>query len=100
MNNPSKKYREWKKEIDVKEREDTINNNVYVSNDPNDPNNGVYVFVFNVPIIKVIDGNNDTGNTLPIEKVGEFVGNIKRMFRNALNDKAIAYELPHKEADC
>lgn len=100
MKNPIRKYKEWRDTLATNENESRVNSNVYVSNDPNDPENGIYVFVMDVPVIKVVDGNNDRGNTLPIEKVGEFVGNIKRMFRNALNDKAIAYELPHKEADC
>ena len=99
MKNPIRKYKEWRDTLATNENESRVNSNVYVSNDPNDPENGIYVFVMDVPVIKVVDGNNDRGNTLPIEKVGEFVGNIKRMFRNSINNKPINDDVQREETD-
>lgn len=96
MKNPIKRYKEWRDTLANNENESRVNSNVYVSNDPE---NGIYVFVMDVPVIKVVDGNNDLGNTLPIDKVAEFVGNIKRMFRNSINNKPINDDVQREEAD-
>lgn len=99
MRNPIRKYNEWRKSLNDKEISERVNGKVYVANDPNDPENGIYVFVANIPVMKVTYGNNDRGNTLPIDKVGEFVGNVKRMYRNAINNKPINDDIQREEGN-
>lgn len=72
-------------EIDNKK---TVNTDVTIANDPNDPENKIYVFVCGVPIAAVYDVQLFEKNTM-IDHVGEFVANIKKMYLNSLNGKPI-----------
>ena len=67
----------------------TVNTGVTVANDPNDPENRIYVFVGGIPIAEVSDVELDKENTILIDHVGEFVANIKKMYLNSLNNKPI-----------
>ena len=70
----------------------TVNTYVTIANDQNDPENRIYVFVGGIPIAEVIDVAFDGENTIRIEHVGEFVANIKKMYLNGLDGKAIKNE--------
>ena len=67
----------------------TVNAGVTIANDPNDPENRIYVFVGGIPIAEVRDVELDGDNTILIDQVGEFVANIKKMYLNSLNGKPI-----------
>ena len=67
----------------------TVNADVTIANDTNDPENRIYVFVGGIPIVEVIDVAFDGENTIRIDQVGEFVANIKKMYLNCLNGKPI-----------
>ena len=67
----------------------TVNTDVTIANDQNDPENRIYVFVGGIPIVEVIDVAFDGENTIRIDHVGEFVANIKKMYLNSLNGKPI-----------
>ena len=67
----------------------TVNTDVTIANDPNDPENRIYVFVGGIPIAEVRDVELDGENTILIDHVGEFVANIKKMYLNSLNNKPI-----------
>ena len=67
----------------------TVNTDVTIANDPNDPENRIYVFVGGIPIAEVSDVELDGENTILIDHVGEFVANIKKMYLNSLNNKPI-----------
>ena len=67
----------------------TVNAGVTIANDPNDPENRIYVFVGGIPIAEVSDVELDGENTILIDQVGEFVANIKKMYLNSLNGKPI-----------
>lgn len=67
----------------------TVNTDVTIANDPNDPENRIYVFAGGIPIAEVIDLAFDGENTIRIDQVGEFVANIKKMYLNSLNNKPI-----------
>ena len=67
----------------------TVNADVTITNDPNDPENRIYVFVGGIPIAEVSDVELDGENTVLIDHVGEFVANIKKMYLNSLNGKPI-----------
>ena len=67
----------------------TVNTGVTVANDPNDPENRIYVFVGGIPIAEVRDVELDGENTILIDHVGEFVANVKKMYLNSLNGKPI-----------
>lgn len=73
-------------EIDNKK---TVNTDVTIANDPNDPENKIYVFVCGVPIAAVYDVQLFEKNTILIDQVGEYVANIKKMYLNSLNNKPI-----------
>ena len=73
-------------EIDNKK---TVNTDVTIANDPNDPENRIYVFVCGVPIAAVYDVQLFEKNTILIDQVGEYVANIKKMYLNSLNNKPI-----------
>ena len=66
-----------------------VNRDVVIANDPNDPENRIYVFVGGIPIAEVSDIETDGENTIRIDHVGEFVANIKKMYLNSLNGKPI-----------
>lgn len=67
----------------------TVNTDVTIANDPNDPENRIYVFVGGIPIAEVSDVELDGENTVLIDHAGEFVANIKKMYLNSLNCKPI-----------
>ena len=67
----------------------TVNTDVTIANDQNDPENRIYVFVGGIPIAEVRDIKLDGGNTILIDHVGEFVANVKKMYLNSLNGKPI-----------
>ena len=67
----------------------TVNNDVTIANDQNDPENRIYVFVGGIPIAEVIDVAFDGENTIRIDYVGEFVANIKKMYLNSLSNKPV-----------
>ena len=73
-------------EIDNKK---TVNTDVTIANDKNDPENRIYVFVGGIPIAEVSDVELDGENTILIDHVGEFVANVKKMYLNSLNGKPI-----------
>lgn len=99
MKNPIKKYKEWRTGLYDLEMNEKVNTNVYVANDPYDPDNGIYVFVADIPVMRVVDGRNCNGNTIPIENVGEFIVNVKNMFRNSINKKPIIDDVQRKDSD-
>ena len=67
----------------------TVNADVTIANDTNDPENRIYVFVGGIPIAEVGDVELDGENTILIDHVGEFVANVKKMYLNSLNGKPI-----------
>ena len=67
----------------------TVNADVTIANDANDPENRIYVFVGGIPIAEVSDVELDDENTVLIDHVGEFVANVKKMYLNCLNGKPI-----------
>ena len=67
----------------------TVNTDVTIANDQNDPENRIYVFVGGISIVEVSDVETDGENTIRIDHVGEFVANIKKMYLNSLNGKPI-----------
>ena len=67
----------------------TVNSEIVIANDPNDPENRIYVFVGGIPIAEVRDVELDGENTILIDQVGEYVANIKKMYLNSLNGKPI-----------
>ena len=84
-----RKMRE-EREISVQSNNNkTVNTDVTIANDPNDPENRIYVFVGGIPIAEVSDVELDGENTILIDHVSEFVANIKKMYLNSLNGKPI-----------
>ena len=73
----------------IRETERMVNKNVYVGNDPKDPNNRIYIYCNGVPVMEVADDSVVTNSTVGINDVAEVIGNIKAMYRNYLNDKPI-----------
>ena len=67
----------------------TVNSEIVIANDPNDPENRIYVFVGGIPIAEVRDVELDGENTILIDQVGEFVANIKKMYLNSLSNKPV-----------
>ena len=67
----------------------TVNTDVTIANDPNDPENRIYVFVSGIPIAEVTDNELCRENTIKICNVGEFVANIKKMCLNSLSNKPV-----------
>ena len=67
----------------------TVNTDVTIANDQNDPENRIYVFVGGIPIAEVSDVELDGENTILIDHVSEFVANIKKMYLNSLNGKPV-----------
>lgn len=77
----------------------TVNAGVTIANDPNDPENRIYVFVGGIPIAEVRDIELDGENTILIDHVSEFVANIKKMYLNSLNGKPIQNKQNGNETD-
>ena len=67
----------------------TVNTDVTIANDPNDPENRIYVFVGGIPIAEVRDVELGGENTILIDHVGEFVANVKKMYLNSLSNKPV-----------
>lgn len=93
INNPfkfiRKKITDSREQSELRETERMVNHDVYVGNDPNDPNNKIYIFCNGVPVMEVADDSVVTNSTVGINEVAEVLGNIKAMYRNYLNDKPI-----------
>ena len=91
--NPFKYFRnkitEERRKDAIRETERMVNKNVYVGNDPKDPNNSIYIFCNGVPVMEVADDSVVTNGTVSISDVAEVLGNVKTMYRNYLNDKPI-----------
>ena len=77
----------------------TVNADVTIANDPNDPENRIYVFVGGIPIAEVRDVELECENTILIDQVGEYVANIKKMYLNSLNGKPIQNKQNGNETD-
>lgn len=84
-----RKINDNRRRHELRETERMVNDDVCVGNDPNDPENRIYVFVCGIPIAEVSDVELDGENTILIDHVGEFVANIKKMYLNSLNGKPI-----------
>ena len=67
----------------------TVNSEIVIANDKNDPENKIYVYVKGVPVALVCDVIQDGENCVLIDQVGEYVANIKKMYLNSLNCKPI-----------
>ena len=67
----------------------TVNSEIVIANDQNDPENRIYVFVGGIPIAEVSDVELDGENTILIDQVGEYVANIKKMYLNRLKGKEV-----------
>ena len=93
INNPfkfiRKKITDSREQSELRETERMVNHDVYVGNDPNDPNNKIYIFCNGVPVMEVADDSVVTNSTVGINEVAEVLGNIKAIYRNYLNDKPI-----------
>lgn len=77
----------------------TVNTDVTIANDPNDPENRIYVFVGGIPIAEVRDVELGGENTILIDHVGEFVANVKKMYLNSLNGEPIQNKQNGNETD-
>ena len=84
-----KKITDSKEKNELRETERMVNHDVYVGNDPNDPNNKIYIFCNGVPVMEVADDSVATNSTVGINEVAEVLKNIKDMYRNSLNGKPI-----------
>ena len=84
-----KKITEERRKDAIRETEKSVNSDVYVGNDPKDPNNRIYIYCNGVPVMEVADNSVVTNSTVGINDVAEVIGNIKAMYRNYLNDKPI-----------
>ena len=95
INNPfkfiRKKITDSKEKNELRETERMVNHDVYVGNDPNDPNNKIYIFCNGVPVMEVADDSVVTNSTVGINEVAEVLKNIKDMYRNNLNGKPIKH---------
>lgn len=96
INNPFKAFlRKIHEERIASEKAETIktvNSEIVIANDKNDPDNKIYIYVRGVPVALVCDAIKDGENCVLIDQVGEFVANIKKMYRNKLNgNKVICY---------
>lgn len=84
-----RKINDSRRRNELRETERIVNRDVYVGNDPNDPNNGVYIFCGGIPVLRVVNGPCVTNNEVGIGDVAEVLKNIKDMYRNSLNGKSI-----------
>lgn len=67
----------------------TVNSEIVIANDKNDPENKIYVYVKGVPVALVSDVVRDGENCVLIDQVGEYVSNIKKMYLNKLKGKEV-----------
>ena len=84
-----RKINDSRRRNELRETERIVNRDVYVGNDPNDPNNGVYIFCGGIPVLRVVNNPCVTNNEVGIGDVAEVLKNIKDMYRNSLNGKSI-----------
>ena len=84
-----RKINDSRRRNELRETERMVNRDVYVGNDPNDPNNGVYIFCGGIPVLRVVNDPCVTNNEVGIGDVAEVLKNIKDMYRNSLNGKSI-----------
>ena len=87
-----RKINDNRRRNELRETERIVNRDVYVgndTNDPNDPENGIYIFCRGIPVLKVVNDPCVTNNEVGIDEVAEVVKNIKDMYRNSLNGKPI-----------
>ena len=84
-----KKITDSREQSELRETERLVNHNVYVGNDPNDPENGIYILCRGIPVLRVVNDPCVTNNEVGIDEVAEVVKNIKDMYRNSLNGKPI-----------
>ena len=84
-----RKINDSRRRNELRETERIVNRDVYVGNDPNDPNNGVYIFCGGIPVLRVVNDPCVTNNEVGIGDVDEVLKNIKDMYRNSLNGKSI-----------
>ena len=84
-----KKITEERRKDAIRETEKSVNSDVYVGNDPKDPNNRIYIYCNGVPVMEVADDSVVTNSTVCISDVAEVLGNIKDMYRNSLSNKPI-----------
>ena len=84
-----RKINDSRRRNELRETERIVNRDVYVGNDPNDPNNGVYIFCGGIPVLRVVNEPCVTNNEVGIGDVAEVLKNIKDMYRNSLNGKSI-----------
>lgn len=83
------KFSEAHRQGSFREMERIVNTDVYVANDKNDPENKIYVYVNGVPVALVCDVVRDGENCVLIDQVGEYVANIKKMYRNKINGNKV-----------
>ena len=84
-----RKINDSRRRNELRETERIVTRDVYVGNDPNDPNNGVYIFCGGIPVLRVVNDPCVTNNEVGIGDVAEVLKNIKDMYRNSLNGKSI-----------
>ena len=84
-----KKITDSKEKNEMRETERMVNHDVCVGNDPNDPENGIYIFCGGIPVLRVVNDSCMTNNEVGIGDVAEVLKNIKDMYRNSLNGKSI-----------
>lgn len=93
INNPFKaflsKMREERIASVEAETSRIVNSEIVIANDKNDPENKIYVYVKGVPVALVCDVVQDGENCVLIDQVGEYVSNVKKMYRNRLNGKEV-----------
>ena len=84
-----RKINDSRRRNELRETERIVNRDVYEGNDPNDPNNGVYIFCGGIPVLRVVNDPCVTNNEVGIGDVAEVLKNIKDMYLNSLNGKPI-----------
>ena len=73
----------------MRETERMVNHDVCVGNDPDGPENGIYILCGGIPVLRVVNDSCMTNNEVGIDDVAEVLKNIKDMYRNNLNGKPI-----------
>ena len=84
-----RKINDNRRRNELRETERIVNHDVYVGNDPNDPENVIYIFCGGIPVLRVVNDPCVTNNEVGIDEVAEVLKNIKDMYRNSLNGKPI-----------
>ena len=93
INNPfsafPRKMREERIASEEAETIKTVNSEIVIANDKNDPENKIYVYVKGVPVALVCDVIQDGENCVLIDQVGEYVANVKKMYLNKLKGREV-----------